>query len=237
MSYSYTDLLALLGIGAAHPGGLGLTRAIFEELEITEDTFILEVGCGTGQTTDYLISNFPCSLFAMDAHPIMIQKAAKRLKQQNHPVILLEGITENIPYKDHKFDYVLSESVTIFTNIEESLHEYYRVLKHGGVLILNEMTEIQPLLENERRELQDFYGIQHLLNEPQWKEQLSKAGFQEIKTISISEEDIVSLDEDFTEFDMTGIIDLDLFNKLDRHEALTEKYKQKLGFRVFICKK
>ncbi|MBM6618147.1 class I SAM-dependent methyltransferase [Bacillus suaedaesalsae] len=237
MSYSYTDLLALLGIGGAHPGGLALTRAIFEELQISEDTCILEVGCGTGQTTGFIISNYPCSLHAIDAHPTMIQKATKRLNQHKYPVTILEANVEKIPYKAQMFDIVLSESVTVFTNINKTIPEYYRVLRNGGSLILIEMTEIHPFDENEKKELIQFYGIKQLLNEQQWEEQFRSAGFQEIQTIHVSEEHFVNLEEDFSEFDMSEDIEPKLFNKLENHEALTLKYKEKLGFRVFICKK
>ncbi|KAA0546631.1 class I SAM-dependent methyltransferase [Bacillus sp. BGMRC 2118] len=237
MSYSYTDLLAILGIGGAHPGGLGLTRAIFEELPISRETNILEVGCGTGQTTAYISSNYPCHLHAIEAHSTMIEKATARLKQLNLPVTLVNGNAETIPYDSHNFDIVLSESVTVFTNIEKTIPEYFRVLKKGGSLILIEMTEILPLSEQEKEELIQFYGFTYIVSEKQWEETFRKAGFGEIETIQISEDQMINSENDYSEFNMSEHIEPELFNMLDVHEALTTKYKEKLGFRVFICKK
>lgn len=55
------------------------------------------------------------------------------------------GDAENIPFPDNTFDAVLSESVTAFTDKGKSLPEYFRVLKSGGYLGLNEITWlVQP---------------------------------------------------------------------------------------------
>ncbi|WP_246938509.1 class I SAM-dependent methyltransferase [Bacillus pinisoli] len=237
MSYSYTDLLALFGIGGAHPGGLTLTRAVLDELPINEETALLEVGCGTGQTTAYLAHHFPCRLYAIDQHPVMIEKTRKRLLGKQDSISLLEGSAEDLPFVDNKFDYILSESVTAFTKVQESLKEYSRVLKQSGTLTLIEMTKLQSLSDHESRELLDFYGIHDIFSEEDWLLHLERSGFKNVTTFSIQLEELVPDEDDFTEFDISPGVDPSLFDKLDRHEELTSKYKNKLGFRVFFCKK
>jgi ubiquinone/menaquinone biosynthesis C-methylase UbiE len=236
MTYSYTDLLALFGIGGAHPGGLPLTRAILEELNITQNSNFLEVGCGTGQTTGHIMAKYPCHFFAIDSHPIMISKAKKRLQTLGLSGTLLEANVEKLPFADQTFDFVLSESVTAFTNIKESLSEYHRVLKQDGVLILIEMTEIQEMEENEIKELMQFYNLNQILNESNWLEVLEESGFHNVESTFISLEDLVFQDTDFTEFDISANTGPELFELLDQHEELTTKYREKLGFRIFLCK-
>jgi SAM-dependent methyltransferase len=237
MTYSYTDLLAIFGIGGAHPGGLPLTRAIFEELNIRKETVFLEVGCGTGQTTAHIKSKYDCQLYAIDNHPTMIRKAEKRLQSLDLHATIMKANAENLPFPDHLFDFVLSESVTAFTNISQSLPEYFRVLNDEGTLLLIEMTEIDNLGQNEEKELKHFYHLNEILSESEWMDAIKKSGFQTVDSLSIALDELLIQDTDFTEFDVSENIDATLFDLLDLHEGLTEKYKDKVGFRVFLCKK
>ena len=81
----YMDMLALLGVGGAHPGGLHLTKQLLEKEEINIDTSILDIGCGTGQTSAYLYCRYGCEITACDINATMVQKANKRFEQLKLP--------------------------------------------------------------------------------------------------------------------------------------------------------
>ncbi|MBM7659682.1 SAM-dependent methyltransferase [Bacillus mesophilus] len=236
MTYSYTDLLALFGIGGAHPGGLTLTRALLDELKLESSTEFLEVGCGTGQTTAHISNHYPCQLYAIDQHPVMVEKAKKRLAIDEQSRIV-EASAENLPFVNQKFDYVLSESVTAFTNINVSLSEYFRVLKDSGQLLLIEMTKLESMSTQESKELLNFYQFREILTEEEWKKRLIEVGFTDIQTFSISLDELLPEEDDFTEFDISPDLDPNLFDILDQHDQLTQHYQNKLGFRVFFCNK
>ena len=54
----YLDFLSKFGVSGAHPGGIKLTKKIFENEKINKSSRILDVGCGTGQTADYLAARY-----------------------------------------------------------------------------------------------------------------------------------------------------------------------------------
>ena len=54
MGNRYLDLLAEFGVGGAHPGGFPLTKEVLSSLHLPPSSSVLDIGCGTGQTAEYL---------------------------------------------------------------------------------------------------------------------------------------------------------------------------------------
>ncbi|MCF2132545.1 class I SAM-dependent methyltransferase, partial [Strepomyces sp. STD 3.1] len=123
--YTYLDFLANFGVGGAHPGGLLLTKHIFDQYEIDEHTSVLDVGCGTGQTAAFLSLEYNCLVDACDVNKIMVEKAAKRFDDFLIPIEVREENAENLSYDENLFHFVLYESVLNFMDLEEGLKEAY----------------------------------------------------------------------------------------------------------------
>lgn len=80
----YLDMLASFGVSSAHPGGMSLSKAVLAKAGIDPEQPILDAGCGTGQTAVYLGQLlFPVT--ALDADPVMIDKARQRFKKNSFP--------------------------------------------------------------------------------------------------------------------------------------------------------
>ena len=236
MTLQYTDMLALLGVGGSHPGGLHLTKELLAEEKITNSTAILDIGCGTGQTAAYLFWEYNCKVTACDLNETMVQKANKRFKRMNLPLKAQIGHAERLSFVDETFDIVLFESVAAFTDLSRSLKECCRVLKKGGVALAIEMIKEPHLSEQDEHLLTDFYHFQSMLTEEQWMERWEQAGFSAVTSgrEHMREQDNPSIDFG-TEFDLSARIPPTVYDLLDEHERLTEKFQSSLGFRVFRC--
>ncbi|HWO98911.1 MAG TPA: methyltransferase domain-containing protein [Bacillus sp. (in: firmicutes)] len=236
MGLQYIDMLALLGVGGAHPGGLHLTKELFAQENITNATAVLDIGCGTGQTAAYLCWEYECKVTACDLNEMMIQKANKRFARMDLPVKAHVEDAERLSFNDETFDIVIFESVAAFTNLSRSLKECCRVLKKGGVALAIEMVKEPQLSELDEQLLADFYRFQSILTESDWMEQWEQAGFS---AVTSSREYTIEQDDqavDFgTEFDLSARIPINVYDLLDEHERLTEKFQSLLGFRVFRC--
>ena len=117
MNYTYLDCLASFGVGGAHPGGLKLTKRILSREYIDQETSILDVGCGTGQTSAYIGEKYQCSVTSLDSNNTMLMKAKQRFLSLKLPINSVYGSAENLPFPEGLFDFVLSESVTSFTDV------------------------------------------------------------------------------------------------------------------------
>ncbi|QQZ07822.1 class I SAM-dependent methyltransferase [Heyndrickxia vini] len=234
MSYSYQDALAYYGVGGAHPGGLSLTKQIFHNENITPTTKILDAGCGTGQTSAYLAEIYKCDVTALDIHPVMIEKAKKRFKERHLSIKTLQCSVENIPVSDETYDYIISESVTVFTNIKKTLTEYFRVLKKGGILINIDMTAQVPLHSSDLLMISNVYGIPHVPIESQWISLLREVGYRRVNVLhSDSLSSHINKNLEQPEFHISPSIDPKLMKILQNHQNVTTQLATKIGYRIF----
>lgn len=235
MENTYLDCLALFGIGGAHPGGLQLTKEILSREKINEKTNILDVGCGTGQTSAYVAEKYQCKITGLDNNKIMLEKAKKRFQSRNLPIKTRLGSVESLPFGEKSFDMILSESVATFTDVSKTLSEYRRVLKPNGILVAIEMVLEEPLSKEELTPIIEFYGVPRIFMESEWSSLFQKADFQQINIEKYNLQFDEPKFENATDFSISEQLDDGVYDILDQHEQLTKRYQNVLGFRVFRC--
>ncbi|WP_246197200.1 class I SAM-dependent methyltransferase [Cytobacillus depressus] len=232
----YLDFLSKFGIGGAHPGGFNLSKVILQAEEIHRTSNILDVGCGTGQTSAYLASQYGAKVTGMDINPIMIEKAKKRISRHQLPVEIIQGSIEKCSLKDGQFDFVISESVLAFVNKPRALKEIFRLLKKGGRFIANELTVNHSLGATEKEEIKKFYGIDSVLMEKDWIALCEQTGFKHIK-VHPQQNFPFHQNQSLPEFVHSENIEPDLFNIMLQHFNIMEKYRGALDYRIFTCTK
>ena len=232
--FTYTDFLSKFGVGGAHPGGIELTKEIVRTKNIDNNSRILDVGCGTGQTAAYLASEYGVTVTGIDLHPIMVEKAKKRMKKEHLPVEILQCSIEKVPLQDDTFDFVLSESVLSFVDKPTSLSEIYRLLKDDGQLIAIEFTINKPLETAIENEIKQFYGFESLLTEKDWIHHFKQAGFT---TIQVEQKQPLNKNDSIPEFDYSQNVELELYNIMEQHHKMTLKYMDIWDYRIFTCSK
>lgn len=237
--YSYEDLLALMGVGEAHPGGMAMTKEILSSILINGDTEVLEVGCGTGKTTSYLARSRGCKMTALEKNPVMLQRASERFARDRVDVKLVQGCAEGLPFEDASFDLVIVESVTVFTNISHALKEYKRVLRPGGFIIDMEMTAEVPLQPRLLQEFNSVYGVEKVPVQQEWFNLFESAGFSKVSVIKGGT--VASLPanqptaDGMAEIYPSPLLHSQLFNIYTRHLYLQTYYANVIGYRVYLA--
>lgn len=234
-SSAYLDFLSKCGVGGAHPGGLSLTKKIFKTEKINENSHVLDVGCGTGQSAAYLAEHYKANVTAMDINPIMIEKAKSRMKKYQLPVNVIQGSIEDFPLKEGTFDFIISESVLSFVNKPKAIKEIFRLLKNGGRFIANELTINKKLNPVNEMEIKNFYGLDSVLGEADWITLFRQSGFKDIK-IPLQKYSMVQ-NNSTPEFQYSKHIDPKLYRIMLQHFNLLMKYTGVLDYRVFLCTK
>ena len=112
---------------------------ILAEIEKEPFTELLDAGCGTAPMLSLLTSRFPDAHFTgIDITPKMIEVA----KSKHLPnTTFVCGDCENLPFNAESFDVIIcSQSFHHYPNPLDFLRSAQQCLRHGGRLILRDMT-------------------------------------------------------------------------------------------------
>lgn len=222
---SYLELLARYGINGAHPGGIELTAKLLENTQIDRNTNILDVGCGTGQTSAFIARRYSCHVTAVDINEEMLKRSYGRFKKEKLNIDLFQANAEELPFAPETFDILLSESVTAFTDINKALKEYNRILKRSGTFIAIEIASASRLDSDDMRNIKYVYSINQIPSNEEWKRALNEAGFKFIESIRIAASPT------------NRITSVRMLKDFLPHIRILQYYRKKLGYTAFICRK
>jgi len=99
---------------------------------------VLDIGCGTG-VMGLLFAEMGHKVTGVDLSEAMMAKAREKADAQNHPIELIAGDAEHLPFNDRSFNVVVNRHlVWTLPHPEIALEEWHRVLKTGGVVLIIE---------------------------------------------------------------------------------------------------
>jgi SAM-dependent methyltransferase len=181
---TFFDFAAEVGL-TKHLGGMGATDELVELCQINKDSYILDVGCGAGQTACYLAKTYGCRVAGIDILEKMVERSRERATKEKiaDKVEFRVADAQELPFEDDLFDAVITESVTAFPADKlKAVQEYARVTKPGGYVGLNESTWLQTPVPPEMADWasQEVGATVTPLSEDEWTELLVKAGLGEL---------------------------------------------------------
>lgn len=131
-SYRYQWLYDSISRVAALPvgGEVAFHQLPLKGLTIGPETTVLDLCCGSGQATQYLV-RYSQQVTGLDASPFSIRRARRNVPQASY----VEAFAESMPFSADQFDLVHT-SVAMhemeMAQLRQILQEVYRVLKPGG---------------------------------------------------------------------------------------------------------
>ena len=112
---SFFDFAAEVGL-TKHLGGLEATEKLLELCRVGEDSYILDVGCGAGQSSCFIGMKHGCRVVGVDINEMMIKRSKESAEREGVKNIVEFRVADaqDLPFDDNVFDSVISESVTAF---------------------------------------------------------------------------------------------------------------------------
>jgi len=153
-TFNWPDIRRVAG-PYIRPGGYVLTERALKICSLPVSSRIADIGCGAGGTLEYLEKAGYYRSVGLDCSEALIGEAVCRIASER--VVL--GNAENLPFKKDFLDTLFCECVlSILGDRMAALHEFSRVLKKGGFLIISDVfghnSAWQAQLEGESQELQ-----------------------------------------------------------------------------------
>ncbi len=153
-----------------------MRKIVVDFAKISEGDRVLEVGCGTGFTTEEIVRRInERNVYAVDLTPEQMRKAVFKFKKAN----FLIGDAENLPFKDNVFDAAISAgSIEYWPNPQKGISEMARVVKPGGRVVI-----LAPRKPENRIVRRFAEGIMLFPSTQQCVLWMEKAGLKEIRFV------------------------------------------------------
>lgn len=180
-----------------HLGGVAATLALADSCRLASGARVLEVGCGTGYTAAMLAQRWDVSIVALDVMMEAAQRTAERAATADlHAQVMpLQGDAVRLPFAADSFDAILAESLLVFCPAALVAAEFWRCLRPGGRMAVNEFTLLQPATPRLEQLLRRL-GIR-TREESGWRQLFVDAGFGDVlatvRPISLREQMISHL--------------------------------------------
>ncbi|MDA1197135.1 MAG: methyltransferase domain-containing protein [Nanoarchaeota archaeon] len=118
---------------------------IKDHFQVKENDTLLDVGCGTGLTTE----PWNCVRTGVDPAPRLLARARSK-----HKITYVEAAAESLPFEDDAFDVVISiTAIQNFSDVSKGLSEIKRVGKNRFVLSFLKKSSQAELIEELIRSL------------------------------------------------------------------------------------
>lgn len=129
--------------------GANLNKVMAQRGQLTADSNVIDVGCGSGTTAIALCKAVGCKITGVDLSGVRIANAIDSLEE--HPeevrekVSFKKGSATDLPIEGNTFDRAWSQA-TIYhvPDKVKVLEEVYRVLKPGGIFVFDDLIKPQP---------------------------------------------------------------------------------------------
>jgi SAM-dependent methyltransferase len=235
------------GVERQGPGSPEVTLKALSFIDnLTNDSSIADIGCGTGGQTMVLAQHAPGHITGIDMFSTFIDlfnRNAGKLNLQER-VKGIVGSMDNLPFREEELDLIWSEGAIYNIGFERGLNEWRKFLKTGGYIAVSEAS----WFTNERPdEIEKFWkdAYPEMDTIPNKVTQMQNAGYIPVATFILPEicwtENFyvpqVAAQKSFLQKYKGNKAAEDLIAN-ERHEAqLYEKYKAFYGYVFYIGKK
>ena len=126
-----------------------LNQTMVEKGQISQDSKVLDLGCGNGTTALSLHDDLGCNVVGVDLSGVRIDNARDSLKRREADVqakvAFEKASATELPFEDGTFSHVWSQATLYHVHDQDdALKEAYRVLEDGGIFVFDDLVKPQP---------------------------------------------------------------------------------------------
>jgi SAM-dependent methyltransferase len=167
------------------------SQEIPQRLELTRESFVLELGCGSGRYALQVAEAVGCRVLGLDINGPGIRTAnqlAKARGMDSRVSFETCDVSQQLPFADQTFDAVFSnDALCHVPRRQEVLKDIWRVLKPGGRLLFSDALVIGGIVSREEILTRSSIGY-YVFSPPGENERLiAQAGFRLVEVLDRTE--------------------------------------------------
>lgn len=157
------------------PGGFTLTDRAVNICALPAGAKVLDVGCGTGATVEYLTSKYQMKAVGVDPSELLLRQG----RQRRPDLPLFQAMGECLPFYRGEMDCVFAEcTLSLMNDPDGALKECHRVLKDNGYLVATDIYARNPAAVPELRTLPLASCVTGAMSQDEVEQKLKFAGFR-----------------------------------------------------------
>ncbi len=181
-------VLANLGKTVLRPGGIELTRAMLDTLDISSNGRVVEFAPGVGRTARLTLSRNPLSYTAIEQDKEAAETVSAYLTGENQTCVVADARHTTLP--DCSATIVYGEAMLTMqadSQKEKIMREAHRILQSGGRYAIHEMSLLPEHVSPEykatvQRDISTVIRVNaRPLTIEEWKALLEQSGFRILK--------------------------------------------------------
>ena len=155
---------------------------------LTDESRILDIGCGTGGQTMVLAQHAMGQITGIDLFPAFINQFNTNAHKLNlqHRVKGIIGSMDNLPFREEELDLIWSEGAIYNIGFKRGINEWRKFLKTGGCIAV---TEASWFTEERPAEIDEFWmdAYPEIDTIPNKVAQMQSAGYIPVATFILPE--------------------------------------------------
>ncbi len=236
-----------LGVERQGPGCPDATLKALSYIDnLTGESRIADLGCGTGGQTMVLAQHAPGQIKGIDLFPDFVDRFNSNARKLNlHDRVKgMVGSMDSLPFQPEEFDLIWSEGAIYNIGFERGLNEWRKFLKTGGHIAV---TEASWFTAERPAEIEEFWmdAYPEIDTIPNKIEQLQKAGYAFVAAFILPENcwtehyyiPQAAAQESFLKKHAGNKSAEELVANERREAQLYDRYKQHYGYVFYIGKK
>ena len=175
----------IIDVESLHPGGMVVTEELAELCCVNENTLLLDVASGTGESACFLAEKYGCTVTGIDASEALVQHAAEKARARGFRIDFRVGDAHDLLFDENRFDVVISECTTCVLDKERAIAEMVRVTKPGGYVGIHDICWQDDTPEKMKIRLEEIEGEKPETLES-WADLFRQAGLVNCESIDRS---------------------------------------------------
>ena len=222
-----------------------LNRIMAEKARITNESTVLDIGCGNGNTAAWLCQRTRCRVTGIDLTGVRIDNADKGLNELPSEIrsnlVFKKASATDLPFEDGTFAQAWSQATIYHVHEKEkALQEIHRVLSENGIFVFDDLIRPKPdISKNAQKFVYDRLLFETDYSFQSYQDALQSAGFRVLEAHDLSQHHKKSYRC------LSMMAQQKSANEDDKFQTLCHAYDQmvtavddsELGWAMFVCQK